>query len=96
MVMGESLWAELHTQGVDVLSCVLGATDSPALRRLLAKRGVLATEDVDAPIPGAEDPADVAAQALANLSNGPTYFVGDMLRDGAQQLGGVRGTTPCA
>ena len=37
MVMGEALWAELHDEGVDVLSLVLGVTDTPALRRLLAR-----------------------------------------------------------
>ena len=29
------------------------------------------------------------AEALEQLANGPTWFVGDMLRDGAQQLGSV-------
>ena len=35
----ESLWAELRPFGVDVLSFVLGTTDTPALRKLLAERG---------------------------------------------------------
>src|SRR5262249_50256184 len=35
MVLAESLWAELHDRGVDVLGLVLGVTDTPALRRLL-------------------------------------------------------------
>jgi uncharacterized protein len=89
MVLGESLWAELPDQGVDVLSLVLGVTDTPALRRLLAKRGVLESEDDPSPIPGAVSTEEVAELAVANLANGPTYFVGDMLRDGAQQLGGM-------
>jgi uncharacterized protein len=89
MVMGEALWAELHDQAVDVLSLVLGVTDTPALRRLLARRGVLAGPDDDSPIPGAVTASDVAEQAIANLANGPTWFVGDMLRDGAQQLGAM-------
>ena len=37
-VMGEALWAELNDRGVDVLVTVLGATDTPALRRTLARR----------------------------------------------------------
>ena len=89
MVLGESLWAELHEDGVDVLSLVLGLTDTPALRRLLAQRGVLESEDDPSPIPGAVSAEDVAEEAVANLGNGPTYFVGDMLRDGAQQLGAI-------
>jgi short-subunit dehydrogenase len=89
MVMGEALWAELHDQGVDVLSLVLGMTDTPALRRLMRKRGQLTSADDDAPIPGAVSAEETAAAALANLTNGPTYFVGDMLRDGAKTLGSM-------
>ena len=33
LVLGEGLWAELSPQGVDVLSFVLGQTDTPAFRR---------------------------------------------------------------
>src|SRR5260221_13028718 len=43
MIMTEALWAELRATGVDVLGLVLGATDPPALPRLLARRGVLAS-----------------------------------------------------
>ena len=89
IVMGESLWAELHDKGVDVLSLVLGATDTPAFRRLLVKRGVLAGEDDALPIPGVTTPDEVVDDAITNLSNGPTWFVGEQLREGAQQLGAV-------
>ena len=89
IVMGEALWAELHDKGVDVLSLVLGATDTPAFRRLLVKRGVLAGEDDALPIPGVTTPDEVVDDAIANLSNGPTWFVGEQLREGAQQLGAV-------
>lgn len=89
MTMGEALWAELHTKGVDVLSLVLGATDTPALRRLLARRGQLARPDDSTPIPGAITPAQTVAEAIANLSNGPTWFVGDHLRETAQRLGSM-------
>jgi short-subunit dehydrogenase len=84
MVMAEALWAELHGRGVDVLGLILGVTDTPALRRLLLHRGTLAAED--SPIPGAVSAEQVAEEALANLAHGPTYFVGDTLRDGARQL----------
>ena len=53
MVLGESLWAELHPHGVDVLNLVLAVTDTPALRRVLARRGVLSSPEDSSPIPGA-------------------------------------------
>ena len=88
-VMAEALWAELHDQGVDVLGLVLGATDTPALRKLLAERSVLSSPDSTTPIPGASTVDEVVADAIANLADGPTWYVGDMLRDGAQALGGM-------
>jgi hypothetical protein len=30
-----------------------------------------------------------AAEALANLSNGPTWFVGELLREGSKHLGAM-------
>jgi len=89
MVMAEALWAELHDRGVDVLGLILGVTDTPALRRLLARRGVLAGEDDPSPIPGAVSAHDTAVEALDHLADGPTRFVGDLLRDGSQQLGAL-------
>src|SRR5215475_5412023 len=89
MVFAESLWAELHGDGVDVLGLVLALTDTPALRRLLALRGMLAGPEDTSPIEGAVSVEDTVADALEQLPNGPTWFVGEMLRDGAQQLGSV-------
>lgn len=89
MVMAEALWAELHDKGVDVLALVLGVTDTPALRRLLARRGNLASPDDTTPIPGALTAAETAAEAIANLANGPTWFVGEQLREGARMLGAM-------
>lgn len=86
MVMAEALWAELHEDGVDVLALVLGVTDTPALRRTLTRRGVLPTPDDSLPIPGATTPAQTVAEAIANLSNGPTWVVGESLRQAAEQL----------
>lgn len=82
MVMAEALWAELHPANVDVLGAVLGMTDTPALRRLQAGRGLL--EHPDAPVPGAADPARVAADILENLTSGPTFFATDDVRMGAE------------
>lgn len=82
MVMTEGLWTELHGSGVDVLGALLGMTDTPALRRLQFSRGQL--DAPDAPVPGAADPAQVAADVLANLANGPTLFATDDVRAGAE------------
>jgi short-subunit dehydrogenase len=89
MVMAEALWAELHDQGVDVLGLVLGLTDTPALRRLMAQRGQLASPDDPSPIPGAALAEDVAADAIANLANGPTWYAGEDVRMGAVHLGAM-------
>jgi uncharacterized protein len=89
LVLGEALWAELHDQGVDVLSLVLGLTDTPALRRLLAERGNLASADDGTPIPGAATPEEVVAEAFDHLGSGPTWLVGELLREGSKVLGGM-------
>jgi short-subunit dehydrogenase len=89
MVFAESLWAELHVDGIDVLGLVLALTDTPAVRRLLARRGMLASPDDATPLEGAISVQDTVAEALEQLPNGPTWFVGDMLREGARQLGSV-------
>lgn len=87
LVMAEALWAELHGSGVDVLGLVLGVTDTPALRRTLVRRGQLADEA--APIPGAATAESVVAEALANLSNGPTCFATEDVREGVKHLGAM-------
>jgi short-subunit dehydrogenase len=85
-VMGESLWAELHEQGVNVLVTVLGATDTPAFRRTLTRRGLLPDPDDGAPIPGTATPEEVVTDVLANLTNGPTLLVGERVREGSKML----------
>ena len=87
MVFAEALWAELHPQGVDVLGLILGETDTPALRRLRERLGH--RESKDAPIPGAASADDVIREAFENLSNGPTWMVGEPLRQAAKFLGGL-------
>lgn len=62
----EALWAELRHDGVDVLTLVLGQTDTPSYRATLARSGQ--------PLPeGWADPADVAEKGLAQLPHGPIY-----------------------
>lgn len=61
---GESLWSELKPYGVDVLSLVMGMTNTPAFNALLAEKGLPTPE-------GVASPEEVAAFGLANLANGP-------------------------
>jgi short-subunit dehydrogenase len=63
LVLGEALWAEFRPLGVDVLVAVLGATDTPAFRRVLDGRE----------FEGMADPDDVARDMLDNLAEGPTF-----------------------
>jgi uncharacterized protein len=63
LVLGEALWAELRPAGVDVLSMVLGPTDTPAFRRVLHGREFAGVAGSD----------DVARDMLANLGEGPTF-----------------------
>ena len=46
--MGEALWAELGPRGVDVLSMVLGPTDTPAFRKVLRGRDFPGIAEPDA------------------------------------------------
>src|ERR1700722_10121124 len=87
VVFTEALWAELHPQGVDVLSLVLGETDTAALRRLRAERGFV--DEVGAPLPGAATVDKVVRDALARLPRGPSWIVGDQMYAGLQVLGGM-------
>lgn len=64
LVLCEALWAELAPHGVDVLSYVIGRTDTPAHRELMEARGM--------PVPeGLADPDDVARLGLERLPHGP-------------------------
>jgi uncharacterized protein len=84
MVLAEALWAELHDKGVDVLGLILGKTNTPALRQLEHSRGQISSPD-DMP-PGAAAVDDVIAEAFENLTNGPTWMVGDGMRAALQMM----------
>jgi uncharacterized protein len=84
MVLAEALWAELHDKGVDVLGLILGKTNTPALRQLEHSRGQISSPD-DTP-PGAADVDGVIAEAFENLTNGPTWMVGDDMRAALQMM----------
>lgn len=62
-VFAEGLWLELREHGVDVLEYVLGVTRTPAMER--------AGLNFDIPGLVIGEPALVAAEALANIGNGP-------------------------
>ncbi|MDE8654005.1 SDR family NAD(P)-dependent oxidoreductase [Novosphingobium album (ex Liu et al. 2023)] len=64
LVLSEALWAELEPHGVDVLSYVLGRTDTPAHRELMEARGMAVPADL-------ADPDDVARLGLERLPHGP-------------------------
>ncbi len=87
MVFAEALWTELHDKGVDVLGLILSKTDTPALRRLEHARGQIGSID-DRP----KDTAsvdEVIAEAFDNLTNGPTWIVGENMRAAAQMMGSI-------
>jgi short-subunit dehydrogenase len=63
---GEGLWAELRPHGVDVLNLVLGMTDTPAFRALLAEKGMPVPENIASAV-------DVARAGLERLPNGPIH-----------------------
>lgn len=64
LCLAEGLWAELKPYGIDVLTLVLGRTDTPEYRRFLAAKGLPAPE-------GAASPEEVAKVGLGRLPHGP-------------------------
>lgn len=70
LVLGEALWAELEPHGVDVLSLVLGRTDTPAHRGLMEARGMAIPD-------GLADAGDVARLGLERLPFGPVCNWGE-------------------
>lgn len=67
-VLAEALWIEWRDQGVDVLSLVLGATDTPAIHRLLDRHG--------GDMGPMADPVEVARETFDHLGDGPTWNYG--------------------
>src|SRR5262249_61184826 len=80
MVLAEALWAELHDKGIDVLGLVLSVTDTPAERRILAKRGILASADDTSPLPRATTAEATVAAAIAKLQHRPTWSLAERSR----------------
>jgi NAD(P)-dependent dehydrogenase (short-subunit alcohol dehydrogenase family) len=80
-VLAEALWAEWREHGVDVLGLVLGATDTPSLRRLMAEHGGDLGE--------LANPVEVALAGLDHLGDGPTWSVGMPEPTGPSPLDGL-------
>jgi short-subunit dehydrogenase len=66
LALGEGLWAELRPHGVHVLNLVLGQTDTPAFRKLLAEKQLPTPENW-------ASADDVARVGLERLSLGPVH-----------------------
>ncbi|OLP02932.1 short-chain dehydrogenase [Mycolicibacterium porcinum] len=67
-MFAESLWLELRERNVDVLELVLGVTRTPAMERV----GL----NFDAPGILVNEPAEVAAEGLEHLADGPVWVAG--------------------
>lgn len=67
-MFAESLWLELRERNVDVVELVLGVTRTPAMERV----GL----NFDAPGILVNEPAEVAAEGLAHLADGPVWVAG--------------------
>ena len=65
----QSLWTELRPHGVDVLSLVLGKTDTPNYHALQRNKGMPSSTNI-------ASPDDVAEQGLTSLPQGPVQHVG--------------------
>ena len=89
MVMAEALWAELHDQGVDVLGLVLGPDRHPGVAPAAGAARPAGRASTIPPVPGATSAEAVAADAIANLANGPTWLAGDDVRMGFEHLGAM-------
>jgi short-subunit dehydrogenase len=66
--LGEGLWFELAKRGIDVLTPVVGQTNTPTMVKAYGR------------VEGAADPADIARQALDEVANGPMW-IEDKVRD---------------
>jgi uncharacterized protein len=64
-VLGESLWAELATRGVDVIASCAGAIRTPGYAKTLQKEA-----------PGTLDASEVVERTLAALGHGPIVIPG--------------------
>lgn len=69
--LGEGLWAELHPEGIDILTLCPGATESEAA----AKQGMDPSKLQNVMLA-----SDVARLTLENIQNGPVFFSSEHYR----------------
>jgi short-subunit dehydrogenase len=79
IVLGEALWAEWHPQGVDVISVIGPAIDTPNFRAALE-------EGIDN-MPDAIAPAVVVDETLEALGTTPSFVPGERVREMLAMLG---------
>jgi short-subunit dehydrogenase len=82
LVLGESLWAEWRTRGVDVLSVIGPAIDTPTFRASMPPDAVAA-------MPPAMAPDAVAEEVLDALGTAPSFVPGESNRQGIAILGSL-------
>jgi uncharacterized protein len=80
LVLGESLWAELRGDGVDVLSVIGPAIDTPTFRASMPPEVLAVTSPPMAP-------ADVVEEVLDALGSAPSFVPGLANREGMAALG---------
>ncbi len=73
-MLAESLWHELHPDGIDVMCLAVGATNTPSV----AKLGIdFKKMNPDKPDGGAMEPDDVAYEGLSHLGTTPFWAAGE-------------------
>jgi len=82
LMLGESLWAEWRAGGVDVLSVIGPAIDTPTFRRSMPPEAVAA-------MPPAMAPGAVAEEVLDALGSAPSFVPGESNRQGIAILGSL-------
>jgi len=83
--LAESLWAELHPQGIDVLSVIAPLINTPTLQRGFGGK------DMSGKIPGMFEPDEVVRIALEQLPIGPAYvFPAGTEAENAEQVTAAR------
>ena len=75
LVLGESLWSEWRSRGVDVMSVIGPAIDTPTFRASMPPEAVAA-------MPPAMSPDDVVEEVLAALGSTPSFVPGAANREG--------------
>lgn len=77
VILAEALWSELQPLGVDVMSVIAGATDTPSMQASVER-----WSEYD----GVMDPTELVLGALDHLGAGPSYVPGSANRAAAQFL----------